>query len=159
MGLESFENIDLNSKVVGNFFHEVFEKLLDQANLTSENFDNRLESVLHEVDTSYARYFTQDATAQFTWVNLGEIVKQTAVVLKKGLENDQMKTLATESAFGFPKSELGNFAIDKINLRGRIDRIDQFLMIVLVLLIINLVNINLILPRPMMEQVYSFSLI
>ena len=126
LGLESFENIDLNSKVVGNFFHEVFEKLLDQANLTSENFDNHLESVLHEVDTSYARYFTQDATAQFTWANLGEIVKQTAVVLKKGLENDQMKTLATESSFGLPKSELGNFAIDKINLRGRIDRIDQF---------------------------------
>ena len=94
--------------------------------MTSENFDNRLESVLHEVDTSYARYFTQDATAQFTWANLGEIVKQTAVVLKKGLGNDQMKTLATESAFGLPKSELGNFAIDKINLRGRIDRIDQF---------------------------------
>ena len=37
-----------------------------------------------------------------------------------------MKTLATESAFGLPQSELGNFSIDNINLRGRIDRIDQF---------------------------------
>ena len=83
LGLESFENIDLNSKVVGNFFHEVFEKLLDNPNLNSENFDDHLESVLRDVDNSYARYFTQDATAQFTWTNLGEIVKQTAVVLKK----------------------------------------------------------------------------
>ena len=70
-----------------------------------------------------------------------------------------MKTLATESAFGLPQSELGNFSIDNINLRGRIDRIDQFLMIVLVLLIINLVSINLILRQLMMEQVYSFLLI
>ncbi len=126
LGLESFENIDLNSKVVGNFFHEVFEKLLTKPNLSSENFDLYLESVLQDVDTSYARYFTQDSTAQFTWANLGEIVKQTSAVLKKGLENDQMKTLATESAFGLPQSELGNFSIDNINLRGRIDRIDQF---------------------------------
>ncbi len=126
LGLESFENIDLNSKVVGNFFHEVFEKLLVRPNLNSENFDLQLESILHEVDSEYERYFTQDATSQFTWANLGEIVKQTSVILKKGLENNQIKTLATESAFGFPQSELGSFNIDQINLRGRIDRIDQF---------------------------------
>lgn len=124
--LESFENIDLNSKVVGNFFHEVFEKLLVTPNLNSDNFDEQLESVLQEVDSNYARYFRQDATAKFTWTNLGEIVKQTSVVLKKGLENNQIKTLATESGFGLPKSELGNFTIEQINLRGRIDRIDQF---------------------------------
>ncbi|WP_251712950.1 ATP-dependent nuclease subunit B [Lactococcus ileimucosae] len=126
LNLEVFENIDLNSKVVGNFFHEVFEKLLLTPSLTNENFDQHLERVLQEVDNNYARYFTQDATAQFTWTNLGEIVRQTAVILKKGLENSQIKTLATESAFGFPHSELGEFTIDKISLRGRIDRIDQF---------------------------------
>lgn len=26
LSLETFENIDINSKIVGNFFHEVFEK-------------------------------------------------------------------------------------------------------------------------------------
>ena len=39
MGLETFENIDINSKIVGNFFHEVFEKVMQEEALSAENFD------------------------------------------------------------------------------------------------------------------------
>ena len=125
LGLETFENIDINSKIVGNFFHEVFEKVMQLTELSVDNFDEKLGTVLQEVDKNYARYFTQDATARFTWVNLEEIVRQTARMLKRTVEADELTTLLTESSFGLPKSELGQFSIEEIYLRGRIDRIDQ----------------------------------
>ena len=125
LGLETFENIDINSKIVGNFFHEVFEKVMQEEALSAENFDEKLTKVLHDVDSNYSRYFTQDATARFTWTNLEEIVRQTATVLKETVSTDELKTLLTESSFGLPKSELGNFSVDDIYLRGRIDRLDQ----------------------------------
>lgn len=125
LGLETFENIDINSKIVGNFFHEVFEKIMQAPEISAENFDKKLTDVLHEVDKNYARYFTQDATARFTWSNLEEIVKQTAIMLKKTVSTNKIKTLLTESSFGLPQSELGNFSVDDIYLRGRIDRVDQ----------------------------------
>ena len=125
LGLETFENIDINSKIVGNFFHEVFEKVMQLTELSVDNFDEKLGTVLQEVDKNYARYFTQDATARFTWVNLEEIVRQTARMLKRTVAADELTTLLTESSFGLPKSELGQFSIEEIYLRGRIDRIDQ----------------------------------
>ncbi|MGO3379931.1 MAG: ATP-dependent nuclease subunit B [Lactococcus cremoris] len=125
LSLETFENIDINSKIVGNFFHEVFEKVMKETDLSAENFDEKLTLVLQEVDKNYSRYFTQDATARFTWSNLEEIVRQTATVLKATVSTDELKTLLTESSFGLPKSELGNFSVDDIYLRGRIDRLDQ----------------------------------
>ncbi len=125
LGLETFENIDINSKIVGNFFHEVFEKLLNLVDLSSSNFDERLTAVLHEVDSKYERYFKQDATARFTWSNLEEIVRQTSIMLKKSISNTEIKTLMTESSFGLPQSELGDFTIDNLQLRGRIDRVDE----------------------------------
>ena len=125
LSLETFESVDINSKIVGNFFHEVFEKLMNLPDLSKDNFDERLTDVLHKVDKDYSRYFTQDATARFTWSNLEEIVRQTAVVLKNSVSTDRIKTLLTESSFGLPKSELGYFDIDEISLRGRIDRIDE----------------------------------
>lgn len=125
LGLETFETLDLNSKVVGNFFHEVFEKLLHLPELSNENFDEKLDFIFHQVNRKYARYFTSNATARFTWTNLEEIVRQTAVLLKKSLREETIKTLMTESSFGLPQSELGNFTVDDIYLRGRIDRIDE----------------------------------
>ena len=97
LSLETFENIDINSKIVGNFFHEVFEKVMKETDLSAENFDEKLTLVLQEVDKNYSRYFTQDATARFTWSNLEEIVRQTATVLKATVSTDELKTLLTES--------------------------------------------------------------
>ncbi|MFC4651637.1 ATP-dependent nuclease subunit B [Lactococcus nasutitermitis] len=125
LGLEIFENIDINSKIVGNFFHEVFEKILKVSELTVGNFDDKLTTVLQEVNNEYARYFTRDARSRFTWANLEEIVRQTSVMLKKSVASTEINPLMTESSFGLPRSELGNFVIDKVNLRGRIDRVDQ----------------------------------
>lgn len=45
--------------------------------------------------------------------------------MKATVSTDELKTLLTESSFGLPKSELGNFSVDDIYLRGRIDRLDQ----------------------------------
>lgn len=98
---------------------------MKETDLSAENFDEKLTLVLQEVDKNYSRYFTQDATAIFTWSNLEEIVRQTATVLKATVSTDELKTLLTESSFGLSKSELGNFSVDDIYLRGRIDRLDQ----------------------------------
>ena len=125
LNLEQFEVIDINSKVVGNFFHEVFEKLLQQKDVTSDNFDARLTSVITDVNATYQHYFVQDATARFTWENLEEILYQTAAVLKKNSATHQLKTKLTESDFGLKTSSLGEFVIDDVHLRGRIDRIDE----------------------------------
>lgn len=124
LGLEVFEDIDINSKVVGNFFHEVFEKLLKVENLNSDNFDDFLKEIIATVNQDYQRYFKRDATARFTWENLEEIISQTAVMLKRNVASTALQTKMTESSFGLPKSELGEFVIDDIHLRGRIDRID-----------------------------------
>lgn len=45
--------------------------------------------------------------------------------MKATVSTDELKTLLTESSFGLSKSELGNFSVDDIYLRGRIDRLDQ----------------------------------
>ena len=123
--LETFEEIDINSKVVGNFFHAIFEKLLIQKDLTSANFDAHLDAVIADVNKEYRHYFTQGPSAQFTWENLEEIVYQTAVMLKKNVANPHLTTKMTESSFGLKNSELGEFVIDDVHLRGRIDRIDE----------------------------------
>lgn len=125
LGLETFETIDINSKIVGNFFHEVFEKLMSLTELSVENFDEKLSMILNEVDSNYSKYFKQDARSRFTRSNLEEITRQTATLLKKSMNNNQLRTLMTESSFGLPKSELGHFSVNDIYLRGRIDRIDQ----------------------------------
>lgn len=64
---------------------------MKETDLSAENFDEKLTLFLQEVDKNYSRYFTQDATARFTWSNLEEIVRQTATVLKATVSTDELK--------------------------------------------------------------------
>lgn len=126
LGLEATESMSLDARIVGNFFHEVFEKLMGMPNLTAEHFDRELERILAESQEVYSPYFEVDASSRFTAVNLAEISRQTAPMLKRILEAEELSTLSTESSFGMGDSSLGNFELSNVALRGRIDRIDQF---------------------------------
>jgi len=120
LGLQAFEKLDIDSRTVGNFFHEVFEKLLSQSDLSDLNFDDQLTKSIQDVSKKYEKIFTRDATSQFTWLNLNEIARQTAAVLRLSFDNENIKILETEKEFKFEQGQLTDMA-----LRGKIDRVDQ----------------------------------
>ena len=128
--IKAFEKIDLDSRISGSYFHEVFEHLMcsDQVELAS--FDDTLTRSLQEVDSKYLDFFTRDATSRYTWSRLQEIIKQTSTLLKQTLENTGIKPLAFEQAFGFDQAGLQTYQValqadKKLNLRGIIDRVDR----------------------------------
>jgi ATP-dependent helicase/nuclease subunit B len=128
--LQEFERIDLDSRISGSYFHEVFEILMRNSNKTSEEFDSKLTRSLHEVDNKYLSFFTRDATSRYTWTKLQEIIKQTATLLKQTVNHSAIHSLAFEQGFGFEQSGIETYQValqdDKnLKLRGMIDRVDQ----------------------------------
>ena len=128
--IREFEKIDLDSRLSGSYFHEVFEKVMRDSQGSTQNFDKILTQTLHEVDEKYATYFTRDASSEYTQKKLKEIIKQTATIIKKTIANSGVHSLAFEQAFGFEKSNLETYQValqqDKqLNLRGLIDRVDH----------------------------------
>ncbi|GBG96884.1 ATP-dependent nuclease subunit B [Lactococcus termiticola] len=124
--LQAVEPLSLDSRIVGNFFHEVFEKLMADPELSEGRFDESLGQLLNETYSNYELYFEQDARSRFAATNLKEIVQQTSVMLKEIIANPDFSTLSTEASFGIGAKELGNFELSYLRLRGRIDRIDNF---------------------------------
>ena len=120
------EEIDLNARQVGEFFHEIFENIMKLSNLTSENFDENLDQIITNSRQNYQQYFSRDAKSRFIELNLLDIVKQTGTRLKADIVNPDLTTLSTELSFGFPNSQIPEFRLDNVKLRGRIDRVDQW---------------------------------
>ncbi|GFH41591.1 ATP-dependent helicase/deoxyribonuclease subunit B [Lactococcus hodotermopsidis] len=128
--VRELEKIDLDSRISGSYFHEVFEKVMRDHETTLDNFDFKLTQSLQEVDSKYEPFFKRDATSRYTHSRLQEIVKQTATVLKQTLGNSGINSLAFEQGFGFDKSGLETYQValkdnKMLKLRGLIDRVDQ----------------------------------
>lgn len=128
--VKAFEKIDLDSRISGSYFHEVFEHVMRSDQVEATSFDDTLTSSLQEVNSKYLDFFTRDATSRYTWTRLQEIIKQTSIMLKQTLENTGIKPLAFEQAFGFDQSGLQTYQValqdqKKLNLRGIIDRVDR----------------------------------
>ncbi|MDR1606663.1 MAG: ATP-dependent nuclease subunit B [Streptococcaceae bacterium] len=130
LNLKAFEKINLDARISGSYFHEVFEKLMRFDQTEQSTFETLVTKSLQEVDTKYLTYFTRDATSRYTWTKLQEIIKQTATMLQQTLDNGTILPLAFEQAFGFEQSGIKNYQValqaDKtLNLRGLIDRVDK----------------------------------
>lgn len=128
--LHPFEKIDLDARVSGSYFHEVFEKVMRSEQLKTNPFDEVLTQTLQEVDNKYQDIFTRDATSRYTWTKLHEIIQQTATVLKQTIGHTEIQSLAFEQAFGFEQAGLKTYQVvlksDKqLKLRGIIDRVDE----------------------------------
>jgi ATP-dependent helicase/nuclease subunit B len=128
--VKPFEKIDLDARISGSYFHEVFEHLMSANQVEAASFDDTLTKSLQEVDRKYRDFFTRDATSRYTWSRLQEIIKQTSTLLKQTLENTGVKPLAFEEAFGFDQAGLQTYQValqadKRLNLRGIIDRVDR----------------------------------
>ena len=128
--VKAFEKIDLDSRISGSYFHEVFEHLMRSEQAEATSFEAALTHSLLEVDSKYEDFFKRDATSRYTWTRLKDIIKQTSTMLKQTLENTGIQSLAFEQAFGFDQSGLKTYQVDlqnnkKLNLRGIIDRVDS----------------------------------
>ncbi|GHU35837.1 ATP-dependent helicase/deoxyribonuclease subunit B [Bacilli bacterium] len=128
--IKAFEKIDLDSRISGSYFHEVFENVMQSSQVEAAAFDDILTQSLQEVDSKYLEFFTRDATSRYTWSRLQDIIRQTSTMLKQTLENTGIQLLAFEQAFGFDQAGLQTYQVDlqdnkKLNLRGMIDRVDR----------------------------------
>ncbi|GAX47937.1 ATP-dependent nuclease subunit B [Pseudolactococcus reticulitermitis] len=128
--IKAFEKIDLDSRISGSYFHEVFENVMQSSQVEAAAFDDILTQSLQEVDSKYLEFFTRDATSRYTWSRLQDIIRQTSTMLKQTLENTGIQSLAFEQAFGFDQAGLQTYQVDlqdnkKLNLRGMIDRVDR----------------------------------
>lgn len=128
--IKEFETIDLDSRLSGSYFHEVFEKVMRTSAQDGQAFDQILAKTLQEVDEKYQVYFKRDALSQFTQSRLQEIIYQTATMIKQTLGNSGIQSLAFEQAFGFEQSTLKTYQValqdnKKLQLRGLIDRVDN----------------------------------
>lgn len=115
--LHEIEPIDLASNVVGTYFHEVFQRLLEEKPY-EDLFDETLTVALQQIDSKYVKLFERDALSQFTKLQLEKIIRQSAVLLKKALHAG-FETQAVEQNFQ-------KFDVAGVSLRGKIDRVDQF---------------------------------
>ncbi|GFH40493.1 ATP-dependent nuclease subunit B [Lactococcus insecticola] len=128
--VHEFEKIDLDARISGSYFHEVFEKVMRDTLTSKADFQYVLTRSLQEVDSKYQAFFTRDATSAYTWKKLQEIIRQTATMLEKTVGNAGVNSLAFEQGFGFEGSTLDTYQVvlqDKktLNIRGMIDRVDQ----------------------------------
>ena len=128
--VKAFEKIDLNARISGSYFHEVFEDLMRANQVEAASFDDALTKSLQEVDRKYLDFFTRDATSRYTWSRLQEIIRQTSTLLKQTLENTVIYSLVFEQAFGFDEAGRQTYQValqadKKLNLRGIIDRVDR----------------------------------
>lgn len=116
--LKEFENVDLHPNVIGDYFHEVFEKALKDGP-TVDKFDEILNKAIKTTEQKYQRIFGREdnETGKFILSNLAEEIQQTAAVVKRSIEAGFV-TKKTEEQFQ-------NFSIGKVELRGKIDRIDE----------------------------------
>lgn len=128
--VKDFEKIDLDARISGSYFHEVFENVMKSSKLEKLSFDVVLTQCLQDVDKKYEMLFTRDATSRYTWSRLHDMIEQTATILKQTVEHTGIRPLAFEQAFGFEQSGLTTYKVDlqadkQLKLRGLIDRVDS----------------------------------
>ncbi|WEV45187.1 ATP-dependent nuclease subunit B [Streptococcaceae bacterium ESL0687] len=128
--LKELETLSLDSRISGNYFHEVFERLM-LIGPSSENFDKNLKASLKDVysERNY-RYYFQNETGKYLYQNLIDIIEQTSTMLLNVVNEGNISPEKFEETFGFPQSELTDYSVKiderhDLKLRGKIDRIDK----------------------------------
>ncbi|WEV60680.1 ATP-dependent nuclease subunit B [Streptococcaceae bacterium ESL0729] len=128
--LKELETLSLDSRISGNYFHEVFERLM-LIGPNSQNFDKSLKASLKEVysERNY-RYYFQNETGKYLYQNLIDIIEQTSTMLLSVVKEGNISPEKFEETFGFPQSRLTDYSVKidenhDLKLRGKIDRIDK----------------------------------
>lgn len=120
LGLQELEEVTLESSTIGNYFHRIFQILLQEGSseiLSSEKFDQKFKEAQNQVDREYKKVFERDFLARFTQANLAEILEQSKVMIQKSIQVFETEKNQTE----LPFSEVKGIA-----LKGKIDRVDHF---------------------------------
>ncbi|MBB5887339.1 ATP-dependent helicase/nuclease subunit B [Lactovum miscens] len=120
LGLKELEEVTLESSTIGNYFHRIFQILLQDGSsevLDSEKFDKKLREAQCKVDLEYQKLFERDFLSMFTKLNLSEILEQSKIMIQKSIQVFEIEKNQTEVEFS---------KIRGINIKGKIDRVDHF---------------------------------
>lgn len=122
LALEEPLTLKPDARHYGNFLHRVFELVM----ATDEgDFDQRLNQAIAttKAEADNQQVYEQSARTRYTQEVLEDIARATALVLR---DNPAVKTLAEEVSFGTGNSNLLELPDGrKINIRGKIDRLDR----------------------------------
>lgn len=113
--LHEFQTVGMHANIIGNMFHEVFERSLKN-HPDSATFDENFTAALQQVYNPYQNLFKQNKMSEWTLQATKEMLQQTSILVKKALSNGFFTRETEKSFLSFPVGDL--------QLRGKIDRID-----------------------------------
>ncbi|MDR0298974.1 MAG: PD-(D/E)XK nuclease family protein [Streptococcaceae bacterium] len=118
--LQELEEVTLESSTIGNYFHRIFQLLLEDGSaelLKSDRFDEKFSEAKGKVDKEYRKVFERDFLSRFTQANLTEILEQSKVMVRKSIQVFNVQKNQTE---------LGFSDIRGVGVKGKIDLVSQF---------------------------------
>ncbi|GAB2027315.1 PD-(D/E)XK nuclease family protein [Lactovum odontotermitis] len=119
LGLQELEEVTLESSTIGNYFHRIFQLLLQDGSsaiMDSSRFDAAFSTAKAAVDSEYQKVFERDFLSRFTHSNLAEILDQSKVMIQKSIQVFEVEKNQTELSFS---------EIQGLNIKGKIDRVDH----------------------------------
>jgi ATP-dependent helicase/nuclease subunit B len=119
LNLMELEEVMRESSTIGNYFHRIFQLLLQggsNAILDSGKFDEAFSNAKNTVDFEYQKVFERDYLSRFTQANLAEILDQSKVMIQKSIQVFEVQKNQTELSFS---------EIQGLKIKGKIDRVDH----------------------------------
>lgn len=145
LSLKPREIFEPTSANIGDFFHMVMARLIDEVQragqtlttLSSSDFDRLLGKVLNDVAAiDEFHVFDQTARNRYLKSRLMQSTRKVSRALYRQHQKRKVFSLVTEASFGFDQknvifngiqfnaSQLQRTPVPKLNLQGRLDRID-----------------------------------